>query len=246
MFVAHAHTIVPAPGDVVWRHFTTGASLSRWFADSRNLEPGGPFRLSFGDGDFFTGRVTGWDPPRALTLSWRFMGVGPTFEVRIELTPEDAGTGVAVTDSGAISRADADALRDGWHDFLSRLAAFTASGRRTRFLWSETIAAGVVLRRAVNRPGDLVDSAWLRRSFGGAEIDARETGDGLRLTFRDPAWQGLTTSARLQTTSLPDAVHLGVTHGGWPALGEGCRLRQRRRYAGLWRRALVRLEFAHP
>ncbi len=242
MFVAHAHAVVPAPVAVVWRYFTVGADLACWFADSGDLHAGGPFRFSFGDGDFFTGVVSAWRPPHHLGLSWRFMGIGPTFDVRITLTSQGDSTGAAVNDSGAISPEDADSLRDGWQDFLSRLSTFAARGGRTRFLWSESIATGAILRGPVGRPAALVNADWLRRSFPGAVVDLHEQGDEVHLTFRDPAWDDLATTARLHATPVQGGVHLGVTHSGWPALAEARRFGERKRYAGLWCQALARLE----
>jgi uncharacterized protein YndB with AHSA1/START domain len=245
MFVAHAHAVIPAPGPVVWRHLTTGADLACWFADAHDLQPAAPVRFSFGDGDFFTGHVTRWSPPHELALAWRFMGIGPTFDIQIVLSKDAGGTAVAVSDSGALSPDAAASLRDGWQDFLSRLATFASSGRRTRFLWSESIETGALLRSAAGRADALVDSRWLHRWFPDVVIDRDEHGDGLTLTFRDPAWCDLTTVANVRSARVADGVYLEVVHSGWPALPEARRFAERKRYAGLWCAALGDLESTH-
>lgn len=243
---ATTRRVIPADVASVWRQLTSGEQLAQWFADADDVRAGGTVQFSFGDGDFFVGDVRRWEPPHDLSWSWRFLGVGPTFDIHFALRAVDAHTLVTVTDTGAMSAAEAESLAEGWRDFLERLDAYAATGRRTRYTWSETIAAAAVLPRDADSPRDLLSAAWLRQQFRDADIDAMEgTGDAT-FTFRDPAWHGVATTARIHATPLADGLHVGVTHSGWPALAPDQRLDERRRYAGLWQRALTQLETARP
>jgi len=132
---------IPAPPEAVWSYLTVGELIGRWFADCAGLHARGRFRFEFGDGDYFVGEVTDWQEARALGLTWRFMGIGPTYEIRIELAPCALGTRVAVSDRGATSAEEARSLREGWMDFLTRLVQSMSTGRVTRYEWSDAISA---------------------------------------------------------------------------------------------------------
>ena len=81
MFSVVRQQVVPAPLLATWALVTDARFVSEWFADCERLAPGEPFRLEFGDGDFFAGRVTAWDEPYHLALRWRFMDAGPWFTI---------------------------------------------------------------------------------------------------------------------------------------------------------------------
>lgn len=246
MHTATAQRMISVDLASAWRLLTVGEHLAQWFAASGDVHPGGEVRFSFGDGDFFSGVVKRWAPPGELEWSWRFLGVGPTFDIRFDLTAVDGGTLVTVTDAGAVSAAEADSLAEGWRDFLERLEGYAATGRRTRFLWSETFAAAAMLPRDAGSPRDLLSSEWIGDRFRDAEVGVREVNGEISITFRDRCWDGVTTTARVRATAVADRVHLAVTHSGWPALAPDRRLAERRRYAELWQHALAQLEAAYP
>lgn len=245
MHTATARRMIPADVTSVWQLLTSGEQLSQWFADADDVREGGTLQFSFGDGDFFTGAVRRWEPPHDLSWSWRFLGVGPTFDIHFALRAVDGRTLVTVTDTGAMSAIEAESLAEGWRDFLERLADYAATGRRTRFVWSESIAAAVLLPRDAESPRALFSAAWLRQQFRDAEIETMDVNGDVSVTFCDPAWNGVTTTARIHATALADSIHVSVTHSGWPALAPEQRFDERRRYAGLWQHALAQLETAY-
>lgn len=246
MFTVTRRTQVPSPPARTWECLTRPALISKWFADTELFEEGSEFRFEFGDGDFFVGRVEQWREPSLLALCWRLMGLGPAYQVTYFLTPTDKGcTALTVTDSGAVSADEARSLAEGWDDFLKRLADYAATGERTRFTWSEVVSFGAIfgtLREGL--PAELGEEDWWQAAFTGANV--RRAGapddDTLVAEFGDRSWEGCTTKAELVASRLASGVHVSVTHGGWDGLSEGRRLFERKRYAGLWAKALQPLE----
>ena len=241
--LASAAVTLDHPPEEAWKDLTDGARMTRWFADAEDLAPGAPFRFDFGDGDFFVGRVLRWEPPRSLSLSWRFMGVGPTFDVRFDLLPASGRTEVRVEDRGSRSAADAEVLREGWTDFLARLQQFARTGERARYDWSPVIGVGSF---AAGAPSAVLETLraprWWEGAFGpgvslGAQEPARQSAE-----FLAPSWGGVHTRAVVTAEDDPRGTYLAVTHGGWPELPGEIRIAERRRVAGLWARALDRLE----
>lgn len=240
---------VPLSLDGTWQHLTEPRHLNLWFADVERLAPGEPFVFSFGDGDRFEGRVTGWDPPDRLQLEWRFLGLGPRFEITYHVGPLTAGRSeVTVVDRGSVTLEEVHALREGWEDFLRRLAAYAASGESGRYEWSRTIGLGATLG-SVPEGGvpELDDPGWWQAAFGGAAVDleARENGSRL-LRVSEPSWGDVTTRAAVEMEEVEtldgEATYLGVVHEGWTLLPEDRQLRERERFAGLWRHACRDLE----
>jgi len=78
-----------APTDDVWDAFTDPERLSRWFLPvSGDLRLGGAFSL---EGNA-SGEVLRCEPPRLLTVSWKF-GDHPVDELELRLSPNaDGGT----------------------------------------------------------------------------------------------------------------------------------------------------------
>jgi uncharacterized protein YndB with AHSA1/START domain len=237
---------VAADREHTWDCLTRAQLVEQWFADTSMLEPAAPFRFSFGDGDFFTGRVLEWEAPSTLRLEWRFMGLGPRFEITFLLTPLDARTTeVTVVDRGALSLEELHSLREGWQDFLGRLARFAATGERARYRWSETIGVGALLEGS-RRPEEIDHPSWWRAVFPDAAVELqRLEGGEVLASFRDDRWEGRTTEALAAIAESPQGLYLGVTHRGWSALASEIQLDERRRYAGLWREALAGLELGH-
>lgn len=244
MHTVSVSTELPHSPSEAWKDLTQGARLSLWFADSGDLGPGGSFRFDFGDGDYFLGQVTHWEPERALGLTWRFVGLGPTFQIRFDLSPRGGGTHVQVTDRGSRTPAEADSLREGWQDFLQRLQRFAGSGTSSRYEWSQTIGTAAL---AGSPPEQMVarlrDPTWWRSGFGGAEPALSSPGERqVAAEFQDPAWGGARTRAVVTVEDSPGGAYVGVVHAGWTDLPQALQIPERRRFAGLWVGALGRLE----
>lgn len=241
---ASAAIVVPGAPSVVWQHLTDGALLSRWFADSGDLCPDGAFRFDFGDGDYFTGRVVGWDAPHELKLQWRFMSIGPQFDIALRLDPTATGTEVAVSDYGSRSADDAAGLVEGWHDFLERLQRCVVTGQPSRYEWSQTIgtAAMSALDPAAVR-SLLRDAGWWREHFPGVDATIVLSGDRqLIVDFHAAAWGNVRPRAVVSLEDDSRGTYVGVTHAGFAELPDASRLSERRRIAGMWARALAGLE----
>jgi uncharacterized protein YndB with AHSA1/START domain len=143
--VIERDVLIEAPVEVVWRTVTEPAQMSLWFADHVDLvvEPGAHGSMQFGDqgGPVV---VVAVDPPTRFSFRWNHPRdeepvPGNSMLVEFTLTPEgDERTRLQVAESGHELRAwpdaekerYADEHRDGWVEFLGRLAAVHA-GRRS-------------------------------------------------------------------------------------------------------------------
>lgn len=247
MYTVVRQTRVAATRARVFAHLSEPALLGRWLADCERFAAGEPFRLSFGDGDYFDGRVITLRADDEVRLTWRFMGIGPCFEITFHLTPlPDGATEVSVIDRGALSVEEAHSLREGWADFLARLARAVETGRTVRYRWSESFGAGIVLDDGVSWPQELEQVEWWRRAFPAAEVSFERPAQGtLVATFHDPAWAQERTQARVTAAPLGSGTYLSVVHGGFETLPETNQVAERRRYAEDWRDALGALERRH-
>jgi uncharacterized protein YndB with AHSA1/START domain len=136
--------LIEAPAEVVWRTVTEPDQMSKWFADRVDLaiEPGAHGYMKFGDqGGPVVVEVV--DPPERFSFWWNF-AVGAAGEepvagnsmlVEFTLTREGAErTRLRVTETGhelrdwpeAEKQRYADEHREGWGDFLDRLAGVVA------------------------------------------------------------------------------------------------------------------------
>jgi uncharacterized protein YndB with AHSA1/START domain len=136
--------LIEAPVEVVWRTITEPAQMSQWFADRVDLviEPGAHGYMGFGDqgGQVV---VVDVDPPVRFSFRWNHPqgeepGPGNSMLVEFTLTPAgDERTHLRVTESGhelrdwddAEKQRYADEHREGWGEFLDRLAAVLAELR---------------------------------------------------------------------------------------------------------------------
>jgi uncharacterized protein YndB with AHSA1/START domain len=244
------HVVIARPPEAVWPYLTVDELVGRWFADSAGLGGGRgdhaarrAFRFEFGDGDFFAGNVTEWREPRVLGLHWQFMGIGPVYDIRIELVPCETGTRVTVTDAGASSASEAESLHEGWIDFLARLDKCISTGRVTRYEWSETISVTALVRRDEEAVAALLSQRpWWEARFPGAELRLAPLPTGVAVEFRDPAWQGASTRAEITVEADPGGLRIQVRHEGWTHLPPERRIPERRRLANLWASTLMRLE----
>jgi uncharacterized protein YndB with AHSA1/START domain len=133
--------VIEAPVDVVWRTITEPGQMSQWFADRVDLviEPGAHGYMQFGDqGGPVVVEVV--DPPVRFSFRWNHPpGAEPvpgnSMLVEFTLTPEgDERTRLRVVESGhelrdwpdAEKQRYADEHRDGWVEFLDRMATLLA------------------------------------------------------------------------------------------------------------------------
>jgi uncharacterized protein YndB with AHSA1/START domain len=143
--VIEREILIEAPADVVWRTITEPDQMSQWFADRVDLvvESGAHGYMGFGDqgGPVVVETV---DPPARFSFRWNHPReeepvVGNSMLVEFTLTPDgDERTLLRVTESGheardwpeAEKQRYADEHREGWGEFLDRLAGVLA-GRRS-------------------------------------------------------------------------------------------------------------------
>lgn len=227
-----------APAEV-WPYLTDPELLAEWFAGTETFAPGEPFRFDFGDGDFFAGRVLGFDPPSRLVLHWKFMAVGPLFEIVYTLEASENGTRLTVQDTGSLSSEEATGLNEGWADFLGRLQGRIETGQPSRYLWNQTIGAGALIEDA--DASRLADPAWLCDAFG-VTPRVERSGSDVVLTFGSPGWDGKTTQATISVHKVEGRTYVGVVHSGWTDLPETLRIDERRRFANVWAAALAGVE----
>lgn len=133
--------LIDAPVEVVWRTITEPDQISRWFADTVDLviEPGAHGYMRFGDqgGPVVVETV---EPPERFAFRWNHPhGEDPvrgnSMLVEFTLVPEGPErTRLRVVESGhelrawpeAEKRRYADEHREGWVEFLDRLAGVVA------------------------------------------------------------------------------------------------------------------------
>jgi uncharacterized protein YndB with AHSA1/START domain len=246
---SHIYTVVKeklihAEIDEVWSHLTEGELLTEWFADTHDLGPHAEFVFSFGDGDFFAGRVIEWEPPSSLQLTWKFMGVAQSFDIHFSLLPLGESTLLTLRDTGSVTAEEADGLVEGWEDFLMRLVQRIETKQRTRYVWSETIGVGALLGNGSSLAAKAFqDKAWWLTNFPDAHVSFNyRRSDAATFTISDDAWQGVSTVVKLAVRRLEDCLYIDVRHGGWTMLDASQQIPQRRRYAEFWARALQQLE----
>lgn len=114
---------IAAPVELVWKTLTDAVELTRWLAIDAQIQPraGGEIFLSWGVDMEVSGRITHWEPERAMawTQSVAFEGAPPSdVTVRFELEPQGTGTRVRVIHAGIGRGPDWDVYFDsisyGW------------------------------------------------------------------------------------------------------------------------------------
>ncbi len=244
MYAVARQVQIQASNARVWECLTQPALLARWFADVERFELGQPFRLNFGDGDFFAGTIKEWDAPSCLRVEWRFMDLGARYDVAFYLTPLSAAqTELTVVDRGCLTLDELSALRDGWGDFLGRLGLFVQKGQSTRLTWSQAIGVSALLPGSIDLPAALRSADWWATAFPDAQVRTLEAPDRILMAaFGSRVWGGLETEARITLERTPAGACLSVLHEGWPRLAQDVRLSERARYAERWQAALKSLE----
>lgn len=133
--------LIDAPIEIVWRTITEPDQITQWFADKVDLvvEPGAHGYMRFGDqgGPVVVEAV---EPPERFSFRWNHPHDedpvrGNSMLVEFTLVPEGPErTRLRVTESGhelrawpeAEKRRYADEHREGWIEFLDRLAGVAA------------------------------------------------------------------------------------------------------------------------
>lgn len=243
MYVVVAQRQIDADPERVWAFVSEPGKLARWFADAESFGPGEPVHFAFGDGDFFEGEVVGWQPGLHYTLNWRFLGLGPRYEVRLSLLRRKRGTEVSIQDMGALTVEEAECLRVGWSEFLMRLDSAILHDADARFSWRRAITFTAALGpadAAEGLPAALRAPAWYDDVFAGARLSGVEPGppETLRAALSHPAWHGQSTRLLIERKPIDGADYLFFTHDGWERLGAELGPVQRLAAVTNWRVAL--------
>jgi uncharacterized protein YndB with AHSA1/START domain len=254
---------LPISVEEAWEAITDPARLGRWFGDlAGRLEPGERSRFDFGDGDFFEVETLEVEPPRRIVYQWRFLGTGLTDRITWRVEPADGGSRVTVTDEQPRRTDDGvKEMLEGWRDFTERLEGHAATGATTRYDWSREFGGGIRLPAAPERAWDLLFAPgaaerWLPFPLEAGEAEVGDGGDPavvhvtavapeppeqVRFQLGAEGWLR-PTRVRLELEERDGGTALSVTHLGWEEVsGDVAEAkRQRRRFAGVWVKALKR------
>lgn len=143
--------LLPGSAERLWAYLTEAGKRRQWLAGGE-MEPrlGGRAELFFRHSDFTDepvperfrdiadgfhahGRITAFDPPRVLGMTWP--GDGVESEVVFELFPEGANVLLVITHRRLSGRAEMANVSGGWHAHLDVLAALL-EGAETPPFWS--------------------------------------------------------------------------------------------------------------
>jgi uncharacterized protein YndB with AHSA1/START domain len=130
--------LLPGPIERVWDYLTDSRKRATWLAAGEfELREGGRIELRFDNDSLspgalrperqcspdsgFTGRITRFDPPRALAFTWE--GAGDPSEVTFELAPRDGQVLLTVTHRRLVDRGVRVSVASGWDVHVSILAA---------------------------------------------------------------------------------------------------------------------------
>jgi uncharacterized protein YndB with AHSA1/START domain len=110
------------PAELVWAALTEPQRLAEWLTDAVvEAGEGGSIGLDFGEGGKQTGRITVWDPPRALAYEWQFSGEQASL-VRWQLSELDEGRITVLTlEHSQLPPEIAAGYGAGWHGHLDQL-----------------------------------------------------------------------------------------------------------------------------
>lgn len=240
--------------------------LASWFgAPTAPLRPGGATSIELGDGDFFAIDRIAIEPPRELSYESRFLGLGGRNRIHWTVTAGGAGSVITVTDDRP-GRSDDDiaVMREGWGDFLQRLAHHLATGERSRYDWRQDIDADLELEVGVEMAAARLFCAeglerwqpWRATAWrGGANlivtdgelpaslnlVELKRTATELHLVVTHPEWQH-PTQVRLALAPHPRGSVLTLSHVGWREIDprDEVQRTQRKRFCGLWIDSLPR------
>lgn len=237
--------LVPARWDECWPYLSEPHLLGEWFADTDQIRIGEPFRFDFGDGDFFAGRVVHVERPCSLFLEWRFMDVGPMFEIHWTALPAgDGETEITVRDRGATTVEEARGLQEGWEDFLMRLEQRLRTGQPCRYRWTEVLGATAFAGDTPELREALSDADWWRMQFPGEKFELHAADGEYTLVFSATAWGPVRTEAKVKLSRRDDLSCVSFVHQGWSNLAFGMQVPERARFARMWAKTLKVLETA--
>lgn len=129
--------LLEAPIEKVWQYLVDPDLRSRWFmAGPTDLKVGGSFGMTMDhdklsdedvpipekyreyDGNSWSERITRYEPPRVLAITWED---GEAGEVTFELSEAEENTLLVLTHTGLRGRKDAVNFGGGWHSHLAVL-----------------------------------------------------------------------------------------------------------------------------
>lgn len=241
-YIATQEVTISEKPERVWNLLTDPAEISKWFADVEPAEKNGFVNYSFGDGDFFETRTTVSQAPDYLEWEWKFMGLGPSYQIKFSLAERDAKTVVKVEDFGSITESEAESLTEGWLDFFERLKSYAESGKNSRYLWSQDMSLSAWLPENIEDQtisAFFSDQDW-QREFPEAEIKQLASTENRSIWhLKEKHWKAETTvTASLR--NIQSKKYITISHDGWEEILElPLNVAQRRRYAGMWRRILI-------
>lgn len=242
MYTVVAQRQIQAPIETVWEHLTRPELMAMWFADTERFAPGEPFRAEFGDGDFLAGRITEWDPGIVLGLRWKSVGSGPEHEVRYSMLRRKGGTELTVQDRGAITVELAECLRVGWSEFLMRFEKALLKNVRTRFNWRKALNVTFEVKPGAREAllAALGDPGWYTNALAGVRAQVQAPGEEgvAAAALSHDAWGGVETSARVRLRNIRGVEYAFVAHEGWGELPGEIAEGERRRFVGVWLKAL--------
>jgi uncharacterized protein YndB with AHSA1/START domain len=239
---------VVVPGNVghCWKYISDPRLVSEWFADTDQIRLKEPVQFAFGDGDYFAGTILELEEPTFIRLAWKFMGLGVQSDISLFLYPLEDKTEVTVLDRGGYTIEAANALREGWRDFLSRLEQRITTGENSRYQWTPDIGIGAVVQcDKLSIVRILRDISWWRDAFPHSNPVLLMPGPGdesVRAIFQEAEWSGRQTEATVKIEARRDGLDISVVHSGWADLPLDIQLDARRRLAALWQQALLKLE----
>lgn len=242
MYTVVAQRQIQAPIETVWENLTRPELLAMWFADTERFAPGEPFRAEFGDGDFLAGRVTEWDPGIVLGLRWQPLGCGPEYEVRYSMLRRKGGTELTVQDRGAITVEVAECLRVGWSEFLMRFEKSLLKKVSTRFNWRKMLNVTVEVKPGAREALEaaLGDPAWYANALAGVRAQIQEPREegAVEAAVSHDAWGGAETRASVKLKNIRGVDYAFAIHEGWGELPDGIAEGERKRFVGVWLKAL--------
>jgi uncharacterized protein YndB with AHSA1/START domain len=231
------------------------------------LRAGGATRIEFGDGDFFAIDHIAITRPTRVRYTWRFLGLGSENRITWTVAARGAQTVVTVSDEQP-ERDDREVehMREGWSDFLDRLARYLASGVRTRYDWRREIEASVELACSTDEAAarlfapDALDrwQPWRAGAWqAGANlqvVDGRDPAElqlvelarganELHLAVAAPHWRH-PTHCELKLAPRRAGAMLTMSHTGWDQTADSDEGQhyQRERFCGLWIESLTRAQ----
>lgn len=241
MYTVVAQRQVAAPVEKVWDYLTRPELLSKWFADTSYFGPDAPVYMETGAGDFLAGTVVEWDPGIVLGVRWKFLGLGPEYEVRFSLLRRKQGTELTVQDRGALTVEEAECLRVGWSEFLMRFEKALLKNVNARFNWRKTVNVTIRVTEKNLEPlaAALKDPHWYEVALAGVRAQIHEPGENeIAVTLAHDAWGEVETRVSVKVKNIRGVDYAYVVHEGWAELPDKLAPTERRRFVGIWINAL--------